>query len=330
MKKKIYIFIKKAGNMFLRASPIWLLAAMATFSLAVILISYVYSDVLITALLLLIFNMVVLDLRMRTKTQEAANNQTEQQFALIKNYLTGQDETIQDLLRQQSDHAIEFETMKEGLVKTTLKQNRNLYVQIESLLNIEKTLKLNKSLPSMSGWAATSDLALLIINTIEKEKYKTIIDLGSGVSSLVAGYAVEKLGEGRVISVDHEKEYYNKTRHTIREHELEDQIDLRHAPLCQQKVSEDDYEWYDMEKLKDVENIDLLIVDGPPGSTQKHARYPAVPLLYDKLAKNATIILDDYYRQEEKEITGMWLEQYPDLAFEEVRSDKGIAIFRKL
>lgn len=333
MKQKLLNFVMAAKNGFLYVAMWKLLAVLCGASLGVLALAYLISGLSsfpVVILLLLVVSILVLDTRVRIRTQEATNQQVQDQFKDIKKHMDKTHTQVVAMAKTiDKDIPEQLKERNEYIAKTTLEQNRNLYVQIESLLNLQQQISIRKPLPSMSRWAATSELALLIVDTIKKEPPKTVVDLGSGVSSLVAGYTIEQLGEGRVISVDHEEEFYEKTRQTIQGHELEDVIDLRHAPLRQQKAGEDNYEWYDMEKLQDVDNIDLLIVDGPPGKTQKHARYPAVPLLYDKLSKGATIILDDYSRQEEKEITKMWLEKYPQLSFREMRSEKGMAILKK-
>lgn len=60
--------------------------------------------------------------------------------------------------------------------------------------------------------------------------------------------------------------------------------------------------------------VDLLLVDGPPGRTSKHARYPAVPALRDRLRPGATFMLDDCHRREEKETLHRWLAEVPGLS----------------
>ncbi|MBE6035982.1 MAG: hypothetical protein E7222_14990 [Clostridiales bacterium] len=51
----------------------------------------------------------------------------------------------------------------------------------------------------------------------------------------------------------------------------------------------------------------LVIVDGPPGATGKNARYPAVPITMKYFsATSIDFILDDYNRNDEKEIAKIW------------------------
>ena len=67
----------------------------------------------------------------------------------------------------------------------------------------------------------------------------------------------------------------------------------------------------------------MLIIDGPPENTQKWARYPAIPLLYDYMAKGCIVILDDANRKDEKEIIEMWKTEYKDLKGKYINSEKG-------
>ncbi len=51
----------------------------------------------------------------------------------------------------------------------------------------------------------------------------------------------------------------------------------------------------------------LVIVDGPPAATGKHARYPAGPLILEYFAgAQIDLLIDDYIRDDEKEIAQLW------------------------
>ena len=51
----------------------------------------------------------------------------------------------------------------------------------------------------------------------------------------------------------------------------------------------------------------MLVIDGPPRTTQFLARYPAVPLLHKYFADKALILLDDANREDEVIIVGKWI-----------------------
>ena len=54
--------------------------------------------------------------------------------------------------------------------------------------------------------------------------------------------------------------------------------------------------------------IDLLVVDGPPAHAASHglARYPALPLLADRLAPGGTVVPDDAERPGQQEVLRRW------------------------
>ncbi|MCW3064342.1 MAG: Methyltransferase domain, partial [Solirubrobacterales bacterium] len=72
--------------------------------------------------------------------------------------------------------------------------------------------------------------------------------------------------------------------------------------------------------------IDLLLVDGPPAFEPEIAlsRYPALPVLAERLAPDATVVLDDIDRPGELAILETW-ERDCDFRFE-VRPAERIAI----
>ena len=62
--------------------------------------------------------------------------------------------------------------------------------------------------------------------------------------------------------------------------------------------------------------IDALIVDGPPGGTDRRlSRYPALPFFIEVLSPSALIILDDLERPGEREVLNRWESEF-ELRFE--------------
>ena len=85
--------------------------------------------------------------------------------------------------------------------------------------------------------------------------------------------------------------------------------------------------WYDPAALHDLDGIGLLFVDGPPAATGHHARWPAVPLLADRMAVGGRVVLDDLIRDEEKEILARWQELRPTWTVESLlQHEKGSGV----
>lgn len=202
-----------------------------------------------------------------------------------------------------------IENQKQHLDFNLIKQTNGVYARIDALLSIHNLIQLNAPLPIMHDWRVSSDFAHSLINSLLNKK-GSAIDIGSGISTLLMGYAVKKNGMGKVISLEHDNEYFEKTKQLIFEHKLEDYIDLYLCPLIKYKIDNDDWLWYDISKVQFPRNISIISVDGPPGVTQYMARYPAIPLLKDYLSRDTTIYLDDANRKEESEIANQWQEKF--------------------
>ncbi len=180
------------------------------------------------------------------------------------------------------------------------------YNQIESYISLVMEIKPRNILPTTRKWAGSPDFLKYLYTFIQDNKPNTIVELGSGVSSLVCGYSLEKNNRGKCFSIDHEGFFADKSRKMIIDHELDKFVEVRHAPLEANLFGNDEYNWYQLQQFKDIEYIDLLIVDGPPASTGNKARNPAVYALLDKIDENTVILLDDGIREDEKTIAEEW------------------------
>ncbi len=184
-------------------------------------------------------------------------------------------------------------------------------------------------IPYMTSWAATPELALATYEIIKTENPTQIVELGSGISSLICAYGMEQNKNGALFSLDHDQKYAQITRNMLSKHQLKDRVTICNAPLQSQEITGRKCIWYDCSNASCPEPIDLLIVDGPPFETQHKARFPALFYFYPKLANSATIIVHDVFRKEESEIVEDWLREYPEFKKELIHSEKGIAILRR-
>ena len=73
----------------------------------------------------------------------------------------------------------------------------------------------------------------------------------------------------------------------------------------------------------------LVFIDGPPGSLQPLARYPARRRLAPFLADDAVLVLDDVARPDEWAITERWLRDDPRLTLQRIAHEKGTAILSR-
>ncbi|RYM34012.1 hypothetical protein ERX46_08585 [Brumimicrobium glaciale] len=208
------------------------------------------------------------------------------------------------------------------------KELNNTYIRLDALHSIYHLLKFEGRLPIMHDWTVSSDYASEVVNSILLNNGGTILDIGSGISTVLYGAAIKKCGKGRVISLEHSKEYYDKTISLIREHKLEDICEIHYCPLKEYVIAGKKWLWYDIEKVKLPKELAIISVDGPPGDTQHLARYPVLPILISTVSLNTIIYLDDANRDEEQEIAKQWKNQF-NLNLDYNNSNKGFVKFTK-
>lgn len=202
--------------------------------------------------------------------------------------------------------------------------------KFQALSEIQNLLEIRAPMPPMTGWAATPELSVTLLKEIIRNKPKLIVGLGSGVTTLINGYALEKyVPDGQLYSFEHNSKFAGKTTAEAELHGLGKIINILTAPLKTTEVEGASYNWYDQDQFNLPGPIEMLVVDGPPLQTQKFARFPALPLLADKLSANATIIIHDTNRKEETEIIRLWLNEFPEFYAEKLNTDKGITILRR-
>ena len=184
----------------------------------------------------------------------------------------------------------------------------NHFLQIEALLSIYNSLPNLKFMPATRGWAGSPDFLNKIVETILKQKPHFVLEVSSGVSSVLIGLALKRNNSGKALSLENDFLFLEKTRKNIDLNDLEDISIIMDCPLCDYLIDGETWKWYETKELIITDKIDLLIIDGPPRSTQNLARYPAIPLLYKYFSDNVFILLDDAKRPDEIIIIDKWIQ----------------------
>ncbi|MCS2609144.1 class I SAM-dependent methyltransferase [Halomonas dongshanensis] len=208
-----------------------------------------------------------------------------------------------------------------------------LYSRIESLLWLQKKMSLINPLPPLAGWPAAPDFLLKLHGWIIKNKPNCVVEMGSGISTIVISDALRQNGFGKVVSFEHLEEFRDKTQGYIREENLSCFSDVILSPIVKydkKHLSEQaESYWYSLDVNEIIaHNIDLLIVDGPPGKICKYSRYPALGAFYSKLAFEAEVWMDDADRYEEKIINEQWVDEF-DMHSEYYPLEKGLFILKR-
>ena len=197
-----------------------------------------------------------------------------------------------------------------------------------SYQSLEDLLGLEKKLPVTENWSAAADFLQLISEYCLLNKPRVIVECSSGTSSLVLAQCCHVNRLGHVYSLENGDEFLEQTSRQLEAFLLTDYCDVIHAPLRDVPLGDKAFQWYDAGGLPD-EKIDMLVIDGPPGFIQKHSRYPALPLLGDKLAEHCIIFLDDAAREDELELVELWQKQHPEFSYEYVDNERGCSILKR-
>ena len=192
------------------------------------------------------------------------------------------------------------------------------YRQTEAFTQLTNLLDFKAAIPATRSWAASPDLLLTISEVVKKNRPGLVVELGSGISTLVAA----KSGARKIISIDNSDAWGAKTVALLKEHKVRG-VDVRIAPL---RPYANGSEWYDLDAIKDLKKIDLLIVDGPPGSKNPEARYPALQQFKDKLSPAAIVVIDDVNREGERKLAEDFAKALPNHELTILDHEKGTAI----
>lgn len=198
---------------------------------------------------------------------------------------------------------------------------------------VRDVLALRAPLPPMRGYAISPDFALILLEIIRDYRPTHLMELGCGVSTLIGSYGLEKYHpHGHITSIEHQAAFADFTRDNLTKHGLTDFVTVIHAPLTMlYRVHGWRGRWYASESIGGDKPIDLLVIDGPPQyqNPQRLARYPALPLLFDRLAAGALILVDDADRRGERRAVKRWLREFPLREIRRFDTEKGTVLLQK-
>jgi len=237
---------------------------------------------------------------------------------------------IGNLDRQTKETRDTVQRVGTGLEKELKKEIRQTFRQLEALQNLSAVLPANDVLPATRAWAASPDLLLVLVDLVIAERPSLVVECGSGASTLWLALAMRRFGiDGRIIALDHDPVFGDKTRGLLARHDVADLAEVRDAPLESFSLNGETYSWYARRAWEDLKGIDLLFIDGPPAVTGQQARYPALPLLAGSLSPVATAVLDDLIVPDMQKVLRLWLDAYPDFDSEMLALEKQAAVLRR-
>lgn len=192
---------------------------------------------------------------------------------------------------------------------------------------LQKELGLKDDLPVTADWSAAADFLFLIKEYCLENKPQVIVECSSGLTSITLARCCQINKSGQIYSLENGKKYADISQLNLKNTDLAAFADIIYAPLQPITINDNSYDWYSLSDLPDFK-IDMLVIDGPPGFIQKHSRFPALPLLMDRLTNNSCVFLDDAARDEEKELVAMWLEMYPYIEHQYIDTERGCSVLK--
>lgn len=228
------------------------------------------------------------------------------------------------------------------------KNSYNTSKQIESFISLNKYINHHEIPLSFHGWPISPDIGLTLIDYIENKNVDVVLEFGSGTSSVLFAKAFKLANSDThdwclkqpIVSFEHNEEYLEKTSQLLSSHSCREVVNLTHAPLIDFEYNEQDkFLYYDCEEaikdlsetLGDKKKTVLILIDGPPGVTNKNARFPALPILLNHMSKHRLIVvMDDYSRDDEKQTFELWQalagKRYLSHSTKVIETEKGLAI----
>nr|WP_321824876.1 hypothetical protein [Alteromonas macleodii] len=229
------------------------------------------------------------------------------------------------------------------------KSHSNICKQIEDFFSVRNYIDNGNKPLSFHGWPISPDVSLHIVSLLSTGSYSGVLEFGSGTSTALIGRVLKRIALDSTpipfISFDHNAQYFEKTKELLTLHEVSSYVDLNCCELIVEEFGGVEFQYYACRKhlQKFAEMFEgsghkiLVLVDGPPGATNLHARYPALPIIMEEIGFNnfsVDFLVDDYGRQEEKEVVEKWKKDVEQAGFdysnEIIASEKGFSIFRVL
>lgn len=179
------------------------------------------------------------------------------------------------------------------------------------------------------GWSISQDLARFLAHAVATLNSKNILEFGAGSSSLVLANSLSVSGGGKLTSIEQNPVWCTETWKLVNDKENVDSFMIVAQPKLSLGISGVYFCFKDC--LEDIAYrglYDLVLIDAPQ---YFFGRDGAVPIIYNYLAPNALIVMDDAERYNDRWTLFRWLRSYPGLKlvyYNPTFTKKGLAILR--
>lgn len=129
-----------------------------------------------------------------------------------------------------------------------------------------------------------------------------VLECGSGLTSVMLGLLAGRRGV-QTWSLEHVPEWQSRVTNVLERFEIPN-VQICSAPLR----SYGEFEWYDAPLAEMPKEFQLVICDGPPGTTAG-GRYGLLPVMGERLPAGSVILLDDATRPGEAKVLQRWMSE---------------------
>ena len=164
---------------------------------------------------------------------------------------------------------------------------RDQHGEIAATVQLLRAIEPRAPMPAAGAGPRPTDL-LGLLHLVRSRKPALTVALGAGPATVWLGYAAERAG--RLVVVDHDPARVERTRADLAAHGLTGAQVLLAAP-AELVVGGRGTDWYDVEALAGLTDIDLLVVTGPAPSDDALA--PALHVLGRRLAPGGAVVAED-------------------------------------
>ncbi|MDV6328073.1 hypothetical protein Q5L94_08380 [Idiomarina sp. Sol25] len=265
----------------------------------------------------------------RAETVEARNSELQKKLEAAEKYneqLAKLNERMDSMFEQQR---LQLEQATNALGRHITQTSSQQVTELKARLSLERTfgkslINLNENDSNLSEVTAVT-----LTQQLEDNSYDLIIEFGAGKSTEFLANAIinnhspnqqleNKSGSNdfeasdfdlpqHVLSFEHDKKQFNSVKQRIEQHNLQNLVDLKYAPLI--PVSQSQELFYDCERaltnvssVLDGRDAKVLILINSSAS-QKQPSYPAsVPTLLNSLSAFSLDVVISYKTSSEKTI----------------------------
>ncbi|MBL7261999.1 class I SAM-dependent methyltransferase [Paractinoplanes lichenicola] len=162
--------------------------------------------------------------------------------------------------------------------------------EIEALFQLFQAVTPRAPMPTAGPGLQPTDLLGLVHVASERRPGLTVA-LGCGPATVWLGYALAGSG-GRLVAVDHDAGRVSVVRGLLAEHGLSS-VEVRQVAPAELEVEGRTVDWYDVEQLDGLTDIDLLVVDSALAPVAAEPLAPALHVLGRRLAVGAAVVVDE-------------------------------------